>query len=458
MSSALVCLVLLASLGVLHGATETNKGQTLSQDTLKELSLEGERYVEEEVRRALLGVKQMKELMERNEEKHGHLMKTLRHSSDKKKGAAQLAREVEQKLGEAEQRCQELLKSSWEECRPCLEDVCKAFYTSTCRRGFSSFSYKVEQFFQKLTSLANQDLMVNSSADEVDLEVLQVEDSFDRLLRKVGSLYDRSVVLVTSMHREFDQVFRAVFAPEASGGAVQPPRPQTPEELDSSDFFQGIGLDDVLESFLDFSRNVLTEFSSVVTQVFDDIHQSFQETETSPRWVPSRSRQLCADLRRQTSECWQLSGQCAACQGTLLEGKQCPSVPDLQVELSEVSQLLQVASQQYEEVLQIVKHHTDDTVSWLSNMASSFGWVAQLALNSTGEPESIFSIATVVPQAAGGSERYAADSRVEVNVLSSPLLTLSVPAELQVDDPAFLQYVAQEALGRYKQLLRHDED
>ncbi|KAJ8336469.1 hypothetical protein SKAU_G00376890 [Synaphobranchus kaupii] len=456
MRTALICLVLLVSVGVRHGAGETEKGRALSEDTLKELSLEGERYVAEEMKRALLGVKEMKELMERNEEKHKHLMKTLRHSSERKKGTAQLAKEVEQKLGEAEQHCQESLKASWEECRPCLEEACKAFYTSTCRRGFSSFSYKVERFFRKMTSLANQDLLVNSSPDDPDLEVLKVEDSFSRLLKKVGTLYDKSVVLVTNMHQEFNQVFREVFSLETRGGSVEP-LSQTQKDPDSSDFFQGVGLDDVLESFFYFSKSVLQEFSSVVTQAFDDIEQTFQQSEVQkekgslPLWGPSQSRLLCADLRRQTSECWKLSSQCASCRGTQLE--ECTTVRDLQVELNEASQLFRVSSQQYEEVLQIVKHHAEDTISWLSNMASSFGWVGELALNSTGDPENIFSISTVD---AGPVEGY--DSTVQVSILSAPGLTLSVPAELQVHDPAFIQYVAQEALGRYKQLLRLDED
>ena len=55
----------------------------------------------------------------------------------------QLARETEQKLEEAEQQCQDLTRSSFEECRPCLEDTCKAYFTSTCRRGFASFTFKV---------------------------------------------------------------------------------------------------------------------------------------------------------------------------------------------------------------------------------------------------------------------------------------------------------------------------
>lgn len=53
--------------------------------SVSELSMDGEKLVDEEVNRALYGVKQMKEVMWRNEQKHEHLMKSLRHSSDKKR-------------------------------------------------------------------------------------------------------------------------------------------------------------------------------------------------------------------------------------------------------------------------------------------------------------------------------------------------------------------------------------
>lgn len=51
---------------------------------LSELSVNGEKLVDEEVRRALYGVKQMMEVMQKNEQKHEHLMKSLKHSSDRK--------------------------------------------------------------------------------------------------------------------------------------------------------------------------------------------------------------------------------------------------------------------------------------------------------------------------------------------------------------------------------------
>lgn len=44
----------------------------------------GEKLVDEEVQRALYGVKQMKEVLWRNEQKHEHLMNSLKHSDEKK--------------------------------------------------------------------------------------------------------------------------------------------------------------------------------------------------------------------------------------------------------------------------------------------------------------------------------------------------------------------------------------
>ena len=79
---------------------------------------------------------------------------------------------------------------------------------------------------------------------------------------------------------------------------------------------------------------------------------------------------------------------------------ECPNVRELHIELGEVSELLEASKQQYEEVLEIVQRHTDDTVSWLGNMATEFDWVAELA-NNNSAPESIFSITTVREAQAG---------------------------------------------------------
>lgn len=74
---------------------------------------------------------------------------------------------------------------------------------------------------------------------------------------------------------------------------------------------------------------------------------------------------------------------------------ECPSVRDLHVELGEVSQLLDVSKEQYEEILSIVQRHTDETVNWLSNMAAEFSWVGQAVSNSSSNPECIFCVTKV---------------------------------------------------------------
>ncbi|KAJ8376719.1 hypothetical protein SKAU_G00072990 [Synaphobranchus kaupii] len=63
----------------------------------------------------------------------------------------------------------------------------------------------------------------------------------------------------------------------------------------------------------------------------------------------------------------------------------------------------------------------------------------------------------VVPHKQLGDSSSAPNTTVEVNVLNSPTILLNLPAELEVQDPAFIQYVAREALGMYKQMARNED-
>ncbi|XP_026168528.1 clusterin-like protein 1 [Mastacembelus armatus] len=456
--------VLVVALGVIKSAPEGPLKGT-SEANLKQLSMDGEKLVDEEVKRALYGVKQMKEVMWRNGQKHEHLMKSLRHSSEKKTGAAQLAKEVSEKLEEAEEQCKDSLQTEWEECRPCLEDACKMFYTSTCRRGFATFHAKVESFFRRVSrrfgprepGMDPGDILVNQGPENTDAEVVRIEDSFNRLISKVGMLVNRSVAIVSRMSSRLDKVLQRSFLntsdvlmEETTSDPYYPAR--------DSGFLKGVGLEDVLDSFFDFGRSVVEEFGAVVTQVFDDLNDAVEEAkkkerESFPRFL--QNRKLCRDLRKQISECWQLQNQCEACQGALLS--ECPSVRELHMELDEVSQLLDVSKEQYDEILSIVQRHADETVSWLSNMAAEFSWVAQ-AVNDSSTPENIFHITMVVPKSHDKENLSVTNTQVEVNILNSSPLIISVPGELDLKDPAFIQYVVQEALDKYKEMVRYEDE
>lgn len=54
--------------------------------------------------------------------------------------------EVKERLEEEERQCQVSLKNLWDECESCLESTCMRFST-TCRRGVSTFRSKVGRNF-----------------------------------------------------------------------------------------------------------------------------------------------------------------------------------------------------------------------------------------------------------------------------------------------------------------------
>ncbi|XP_029385404.1 clusterin-like protein 1 [Echeneis naucrates] len=436
---------------------------------LKKLSAAGEQYVDGEIKRALLAVKQVKAMMEKKEEKHRHLMDALRHSSNKKKGAMQLSREMEQKLEEAEHQCQDLTKSSFEECRPCLEDTCKAFYTSTCRRGFTSFSFKVEEFFQKMAAQLEATERVYSQNEEdkgrasspqsvaeednAELELLQAEASFSQLLSNISLLYNQSIVLVQGMQQRFGHSFFAAFTTE-----LQPNMHSDIKRDPTGGLFSTANLDRILDSVYDFGRNVLEEISSTVMDVFDEIQeaeelfqQSSKDTGPPSPLGESQSRYMCRRLRRQPSECWQLYDLCETCKDYLL--KECPSVQQLHSEMEEMHMLLNASRQQYNGRLQLVERHTADTQMWLNSMDDKYGWVSQLSNNTAG-PHNFFSVIAVIPQEQTTNLRPKLNNSVVVTVLDSAPLTVLVPADLELDDPSFIQHAAQEGLTLYKRQIR----
>lgn len=121
------------------------------------------------------------------------------------------------------------------------------------------------------------DILVNQD-NNTDTEIVQMEDSFNRLVNKVGMLVNRSVTLVSKLSSRLDKALQRAFLnntdilmEETTSDPYDPAR--------DSGFLQGVGLEEVLESFFDFAKSVVDEFGAVVTQVFDDIHKTVEEEE-----------------------------------------------------------------------------------------------------------------------------------------------------------------------------------
>lgn len=470
-----LCLsLLLCCLSVTLGAPRSPRH--LDESQLKLLSVEGVRYVDEEMKRALLGVKQMKESMDRTEEKQQQLIKTLKQSHDKKRGAEQLAQEAEQKLQEVEHQCQDRLRPMWEQCRSCLEARCGSFYASPCRQRSSSFSLQVEEFVRRMASKLNedQDQLFNQGLDNqlkiqnqtqmpmnpniqeyqnqggdhkqhldsspmsnMDKDLVWIKNTFSHIRSTVASLYSHSSALISGMRKELGSAFVSTFNEN-----IQPDPSLLSERHQAGGFTLSGGLSGAFDSFMEMGRSVLHEVSSALTQVLEG-------SEEEGGVQRALGDQLCRHLRSRGSVCRQTQSECDNCHQALLT--ECPEVPERYSELSEISLLLNASQSQYEEVLQVLRTHTEHTLRWAENMTRKHEWVTHVG-NGTA-PTHVFSLVKLVPGRSGLSGGSRTDTAVEVSVLDSPVIPLSVPAELELSDPAFIQYVAKEALLAYQNTL-----
>lgn len=120
------------------------------------------------------------------------------------------------------------------------------------------------------------DIVVDQGPDDTATEIARIEDSFKRLIHKVSALVDRSIALVSRMSSSLDKVLQKAFLNDTDTLTEESTRdPYSPSR--DSGFLQGVGLEEVLDSFFDFGKSVLDEFGAVVTQVFDDTSEAVQE-------------------------------------------------------------------------------------------------------------------------------------------------------------------------------------
>lgn len=120
------------------------------------------------------------------------------------------------------------------------------------------------------------DILVNQEVDDADTQVVRIEESFNRLANKVSTLVARSDTQASRMGARLGEVLQKAFLSD-----VDAPAEETTDDAYSpsrdSGFLQGVGLEEVLDSFYDFGKSVLDEFGAVVTQVVDSLSETVRE-------------------------------------------------------------------------------------------------------------------------------------------------------------------------------------
>ncbi|XP_058412834.1 clusterin-like protein 1 [Diceros bicornis minor] len=438
----------------------TWKDKTVVRGHLKGLSKAGEIDVDEEVQEALIGMKQMKIMMERREEEHTNLMKTLKKCREEKQETLKLMNEVQERLEEEERLCQVSLTDSWDKCKSCLESNCMRFYTAR-PPAWTSMKNTVEQFFRQIYQFLfpfhednEKDLPVSEKFIEEDAQLTQMENVFSQLTVDVRFLYNRSLNVFKLMQQEFDQAFQSYFMSDTD--LIEPyffPA-LSKEPTKKPDLVLSADIPSFFELLCNFSLSIYQSVSATITETLnarEDLPKQDKDSDPgglSSKMLPVPGRGLCGELGQNLSECFQFHERCQKCQDYLRED--CPYVPELHTKVEEALKLVNVSNQQYAQILQMTQHHLDDTTYLMEKMREQFGWVTELA-NQTPGAENIYSSIKVIPGVHEGNFSKPDEMMIDLSNLPSPNVTLKIPLEESAENSNFISYVLAKAVQHFKE-------
>ncbi|XP_077123811.1 clusterin-like protein 1 [Ranitomeya variabilis] len=413
---------------------------------IKALSKVGEEYVVQEIKKALMGVKQMKKLMERNEEKHENILKSLKKTKEENKEAVRLFEDIIEKLNEAEIQCRQSLNTEWEGCKSCLEWSCIKFYANSCsHQELQTFVVKLLKESPSISLISRNTEEEYKSEYYMAAQPSKKKSMFSQLKTDVSTLFNKSVAFFRNYHNGFNESFQNNFFSDfnqlnVNNSTTMPDR----DQVIISNYFEHWDFPGLLQSLYEFGQSIFEIMADVFVIMFKkfngDLNETYmplQDSPVHPRSMPSKI--LCNELQN-ASECLLFQKRCQLCYESVM--KDCPDVIELHLKSEAALKLVNVSRQQYDDVTQIVQQHTEESFNLANQMKKQFGWVTEQT-NRTSDTDSVFNIEKV-------SFSPNTDSVVEARIFSSNNFIILVPANIEVDSPQFIQYIVDKSLEHHK--------
>nr|Q3ZRW6.1 RecName: Full=Clusterin-like protein 1; Flags: Precursor [Mus musculus]AAT81477.1 clusterin-like protein 1 [Mus musculus] len=436
----------------------TWKETDATDGNLKSLPEVGEADVEGEVKKALIGIKQMKIMMERREEEHAKLMKALKKCKEEKQEAQKLMNEVQERLEEEEKLCQASSIGSWDGCRPCLESNCIRFYTA-CQPGWSSVKSMMKQFLKKIyrfLSSQSEDVKDPPAIEQLtkeDLQVVHIENLFSQLAVDAKSLFNMSFYIFKQMQHEFDQAFQLYFMSDVD--LMEPYPPALSKEITKKEELgQRWGIPNVFQLFHNFSLSVYGRVQQIIMKTLNAIedswepHKELDQRGMTSEMLPEQNGEMCEEFVKNLSGCLKFRKRCQKCHNYLSE--ECPDVPELHIEFLEALKLVNVSNQQYDQIVQMTQYHLEDTIYLMEKMQEQFGWVSQLASHNP-VTEDIFNSTKAVPKIHGGDSSKQDEIMVDSSsILPSSNFTVQNPPEEGAESSSTIYYIVAKVLQHFK--------
>lgn len=443
-------LLLLVGLLVTWESGQVLGKQEVSERELQEMSTEGTKYVNKEVKNSLEELKQIKTLMEHTNDERKSLLGNLEDARKKKEEALTDTKDAEMKLKASQEVCNDTMMALWEECKPCLKQTCMKFYARVCRSGSGLVGRQLEEFLNQSSPFyfwINGDridsLLENDRQQSHVLEAM--EDRFNRVSSIMDELFQDSF-----FNREpLDSFHFSPFGSSPRRPSYFNPKARFARSLMPFPMFGPPNFPDMFQSFFDMIHQA---------QQAMDVHfhrPSFHFPEFSAEDNDSRS--VCKEIRHNSTGCLRMKDQCAKCQEILSVDCSAtnPAQNQLRQELNSSLQLAEKFTKLYDDLLQSYQQNMLNTSSLLKQLDEQFNWVSQLANLTQNEDQYSLHVTTVASHSSDSSIPTGF-TKVVLKLFDSDPITVTVPAEVSRNNPKFMETVAEKALQEYRQNHREE--
>ncbi|TSP57632.1 Clusterin [Bagarius yarrelli] len=406
-----------------------------------EMSQLGEKYVDKEIENAINGVKEMKTVMERSEEDHKKFLSALEETKTQKENALKVAQEIEEKLNEEQSVCNESTQALWEECKPCLRNMCVKYYSRTCSSGSGLVGRQLEELLNRSSPFS---IWINGQ----NMETLEKADHQQRQhLQDLERRYTDVADSVDSIFMDSMRVF------EHMRSLHQPPWFQRPSRVYRSIFHDPnfSGFHSMFQPMMQMTQDVFGSFGSFMngdlTFPSGDGNMNEDVIITKPF---GNDQMTCREIRRNSAGCIKLRDECEKCRA--IQHIDCsgtrPLEGPLKQDLERALALAERFTREYNNLLRHFEEEMFNTSKLLDALRKQFSWVSSLANHTSND--GIFKIQTIISRDTDNLEQPG-DTQVSVKLFDEPEMSFIVPGEIPWTNPKFSELVAQGALNRYKQ-------
>lgn len=421
-----------------------------SKEDLTRISELGEKYLDEQIENAINGVKEMKTVMQKSSEDHKKFLDALEKTRQQKEDSMRAAQEMEAKLEQEEEVCNDTMKALWEECKPCLKNTCIKYYSRTCSSGSGLVGRQLEDVLNRTSPFSiwiNGEKIgdLEQEGQRQSKEFTDLESKYTEMADGVESIFSDSMKVADSVHYSPSSFF-SLFSPYNR-------RRRSIRTVFHEPFH---GFQNLFTPMMGMGRNFFGSMGSMMdldTDTIPNDNGSVNEDVIITKPF-GNGKMTCREIRRNSAGCIKFRGECEKCkeiQHIDCSGKK-PLEGPLKENLEEALAMAERFTHQYNTLLKRFEEQMYNTSSMLDLFNRQFGWVSSLA-NNTNSKDNIFQVQTVTGKndEQTGEETTPGDTKVSVQLFDSPPMDFSVSGDIPWTDPKFSEVVAQKALDRYKE-------